>query len=154
MRHNHKVGVVIPALNEADAIGKVLEAIPTWVDQVVVADNGSEDDTAAIAKELGATVTYQPEGAYGAACLAGIAALEPCDVVVFVDGDYSDFPAQMDRLVDPISLEDHGPWAAVNAVPSPRSNGSAMRSPVSSSISFGVTNTPTLAPSGPFAPMP
>ncbi len=105
MRHNHKVGVVIPALNEAGAIGKVLEAIPTWVDQVVVADNGSEDETAAIAQELGATVTYQPEGAYGAACLAGIAALEPCDVVVFVDGDYSDFPDQMDRLVDPISQE-------------------------------------------------
>lgn len=105
MRHNHKVGVVIPALNEAGAIGKVIEAIPSWVDQVVVADNGSEDETAAIAQGLGATVSYQPEGAYGAACLAGIAALEPCDVVVFVDGDYSDFPAQMDRLVDPISLE-------------------------------------------------
>lgn len=105
MRHNHKVGVVIPALNEAGAIGNVIEAIPSWVDQIVVADNGSEDETAAIAQGLGATVTHQPDGAYGAACLAGIAALEPCDVVVFVDGDYSDFPGQMDRLVDPISLE-------------------------------------------------
>ncbi|MEM8687169.1 MAG: glycosyltransferase, partial [Pseudomonadota bacterium] len=82
MRHNHKIGVVIPALNEAKAIANVIKAIPEWVDQIVVADNGSEDDTADIARELGATVTYEPEGAYGAACLAGIAALEPCDVVV------------------------------------------------------------------------
>ncbi|NNF78193.1 MAG: glycosyltransferase family 2 protein [Rhizobiales bacterium] len=104
MRHNHKVGVVIPALNEAGAIAKVLEAIPDWVDQVVVADNGSEDGTPEIAAAHGATVTHEPEGAYGAACLAGIAALRPCEVVVFVDGDYSDFPAQMDRLVDPIAL--------------------------------------------------
>lgn len=103
MRHNHKVGVVIPALNEARAIAKVIDAIPSWVDQVVVADNGSEDGTAHIARTLGATVVHQPDGAYGAACLAGIAALEPCDVVVFVDGDYSDFPGQMDRLVDPIA---------------------------------------------------
>lgn len=103
MRHNCKVGVVIPALNEAQAIGAVIGAIPDWVDQVVVADNGSEDDTANIARGLGATVVHQPDGAYGAACLAGIAALEPCDVVAFVDGDYSDFPEQMDRLVDPIA---------------------------------------------------
>ena len=103
MRHKHKVGVVIPALNEANAIAKVLEAIPEWVDQVVVADNGSEDGTPEIAAEHGATVTHEPEGAYGAACLAGIKALEPCDVVVFVDGDFSDFPQQMDRLVDPIA---------------------------------------------------
>lgn len=105
MRHNHKIGVVIPALNEAKAIAKVIEAIPGWVDQIVVADNGSEDETPEIARGLGATVTHQPEGAYGAACLAGIAALEPCDVVVFVDGDYSDFPQQMDRLVDPIAVD-------------------------------------------------
>ncbi|MEM8646602.1 MAG: glycosyltransferase family 2 protein [Pseudomonadota bacterium] len=105
MRHTHKIGVVIPALNEAEAIAKVIGAIPEWVDQIVVADNGSEDETAEIARQLGATVTHQPEGAYGAACLAGIAALEPCDVVVFVDGDYSDFPQQMDRLVDPITSE-------------------------------------------------
>ena len=103
MRHKHKVGVVIPALNEANAIAKVLKAIPEWVDQVVVADNGSEDGTPEIAAEHGATVTREPEGAYGAACLAGIKALEPCDVVVFVDGDFSDFPQQMDRLVDPIA---------------------------------------------------
>ena len=105
MRHNHKIGVVIPALNEAKAIAKVIEAIPGWVDQIVVADNGSEDETPEIARRLGATVTHQPEGAYGAACLAGIAALEPCDVVVFVDGDYSDYPQQMDRLVDPIAAD-------------------------------------------------
>ncbi len=104
MRHNSKVGVVIPALNEANAIAEVIKAIPAWVDQIVVADNGSEDETPEIARRHGAKVVYEPEGAYGAACLAGIAALEPCDVVVFVDGDYSDFPEQMDRLADPIAL--------------------------------------------------
>lgn len=106
MRHNSKVGVVIPALNEANAIAKVIDAIPAWVDQIVVADNGSEDETPEIARRHGATVVHQPEGAYGAACLAGIAGLEPCDIVVFVDGDYSDFPEQMDRLADPIARGD------------------------------------------------
>ncbi len=106
MRHNHKIGVVTPALNEADAIAKVITALPEWIDEIVVADNGSEDETAKIAAAHGATVVHQPDGAYGAACLAGIAALKPCDVVVFVDGDFSDFPGQMDRLVDPIVLSD------------------------------------------------
>lgn len=104
MRHGKIIGVVIPALNEADAIGKVLSEIPKWVDHVVVADNGSSDDTPEIARSLGAIVTLEPAGAYGAACLAGIAALPETDVTVFIDGDYSDYPAQMDRLVDPIAL--------------------------------------------------
>ena len=103
MRHGKRIGVVIPALNEAKAIGSVLGEIPGWVDHVVVADNGSTDGTPDIARELGAIVTVQPDGAYGAACLAGIAALPPTDITIFVDGDYSDFPAQMDRLADPIA---------------------------------------------------
>ena len=103
MRHGKRIGVVIPALNEAKAIGSVLGEIPGWVDHVVVADNGSGDGTPDIARELGAIVTVQPDGAYGAACLAGIAALPPTDITIFVDGDYSDFPAQMDRLADPIA---------------------------------------------------
>lgn len=102
MRAGHRVGAVIPALNDARAIGQVLAEIPDWVDHVVVADNGSSDDTPNIAKSLGAIMAAEPDGAYGAACLAGIATLPPCEVTVFLDGDHSDFPDQMDRLVDPI----------------------------------------------------
>lgn len=102
MRNGQNVAVIIPALNEEPAIAKVLAAIPAWVDQVVVADNGSTDATADIARELGTQVVNQPRRGYGAACLAGMAALGPAKVVVFLDGDYSDHPEQMARLVDPI----------------------------------------------------
>lgn len=102
MRDHARVSVIIPALDEARSIGKVLEAIPDWVDEVVVADNGSKDDTAAIAEEHGARVVHEARRGYGAACLKGIAALDAPDIVVFLDGDFSDHPDQMDRLVDPI----------------------------------------------------
>lgn len=97
-----RVAVVIPALNEELAIGRVLAAIPQWVSQVVVADNGSTDETASIAKQHGATVVQERQRGYGAACLAGIAALESPDIVVFLDGDFSDPPQEMSRLVEPI----------------------------------------------------
>ncbi|MEX0777781.1 MAG: TIGR04283 family arsenosugar biosynthesis glycosyltransferase [Phycisphaeraceae bacterium] len=97
-----RVAVVIPALNEELAIGRVLAAIPQWVSQVVVADNGSTDETASIAKQHGATVVQERQRGYGAACLAGIAALESPDIVVFLDGDFSDHPQEMSRLVEPI----------------------------------------------------
>lgn len=103
MRHSKRVAVVIPALNEADAIGKVIADIPNWVDQVVVADNGSTDATAANARRSGATVVSEPEPGYGSACLAGLGAVKDADVIVFLDGDYSDFPQEMDQLVDPIA---------------------------------------------------
>lgn len=103
MRSGQRIGVVIPALNEADAVGKVIGDIPAWVDRIVVADNGSTDATAEVARAAGAVVTHQPEPGYGAACLAGIAALGAVDVVVFVDGDYSDHPEDMADLVDPIA---------------------------------------------------
>ncbi len=97
------VNVIIPALNEAASIGKVLADIPNWVDDVVVADNGSTDDTAAVASAAGARVVTEPRRGYGQACLAGMAAIDFCDVAVFLDGDYSDFPEQMDRIVRPIA---------------------------------------------------
>lgn len=100
MRQGQTVAVIIPALDEERAIGRVLSAIPDWVDQVIVADNGSSDATAAIAREHGALVVKQPRRGYGAACLAGLAALGEAKVVVFLDGDFSDHPQQMDRLVD------------------------------------------------------
>lgn len=96
------VDVIIPALNEAEAISHVLADIPSWVRQVVVVDNGSSDNTAEIAVGAGARVVFQPKRGYGYACLAGLAVLENTDVVVFLDGDYSDYPAEMDRLVVPI----------------------------------------------------
>lgn len=102
MRDNHRIGVIIPALNEQDAIGKVVCAVPGWVDAVAVGDNGSADMTAAIAREAGAIVVTEAERGYGAACLAALAALPPVDIVVFIDGDNSDYPEDMAELVDPI----------------------------------------------------
>lgn len=96
------IDVVIPALNEAQAIGRVLAEIPTWVRQVVVVDNGSSDGTAAAAERAGALVVHEDRRGYGYACLAGIAALEKPEVVVFLDGDYSDYPAEMAQVVAPI----------------------------------------------------
>lgn len=102
MRDGHKISVVIPALNEERSIGRVLDDIPNWVDEVIVADNGSTDATRAKAEAHGARVVAQPQRGYGAACLMGLSVLSPCDVVVFVDGDYSDHPEEMDGLIDPI----------------------------------------------------
>ena len=102
MRNGAVVGVVIPALNEVDAIGRVIADIPAWADKIIVADNGSTDGTAAAVRAAGATVVVEPEKGYGAACLAGIATLGSVDVVVFLDGDYSDHPGDMATLVDPI----------------------------------------------------
>lgn len=102
MRAEQKIGVVIPAQNEAGAIAKVIGDIPDWVDHIVVADNGSTDQTTELAEAAGATVVQEPVPGYGAACLKGIAAVGDVDIVVFLDGDYSDHPEQMDRLVDPI----------------------------------------------------
>ncbi|HUW84474.1 MAG TPA: TIGR04283 family arsenosugar biosynthesis glycosyltransferase [Phycisphaerae bacterium] len=102
MREHATIAVVIPALNEAEAIGKVIVAIPDWVDDIVVVDNGSTDRTADVARAAGARVVQQPQRGYGSACLAGIASLHSADVVVFLDGDFSDSPQEMPQLVDPI----------------------------------------------------
>ncbi len=102
MRNGQRVAVVIPALNEERAIGRVLAEIPSWVDRVVVADNGSTDRTADTARAGGAMVVAEPQLGYGAACLAGLKLVEGADVVVFLDGDYSDHPDEMAELVDPI----------------------------------------------------
>lgn len=98
-----KVVVIIPVLNEEDAILCVLNDIPDLAQEVIVVDNGSEDDTAARAAAAGARVVHEPRRGYGQACLAGIAALpQDTEIVVFLDGDYSDRPAEMDRLVEPL----------------------------------------------------
>ncbi len=99
------IDVVIPALNEEQALPHVLAEIPACVRRVVVADNGSTDRTADVARAAGATVVHQPVRGYGAACLAALTLLEadPPDVVVFLDGDHSDHPSELPRLVSPIA---------------------------------------------------
>lgn len=92
--------VLIPVLNEEESLPHVLAAIPREVvDEVIVVDNGSTDRSAAVAREHGARVVAEPERGYGSACLAGIAALDPeCEIVVFLDGDRSDFPEDLLEL--------------------------------------------------------
>jgi glycosyltransferase involved in cell wall biosynthesis len=99
-----RVDVIIPALNEAEAIGRVIAAIPQWVRRVIVVDNGSTDDTAEAAAAQGAVVVHEPMRGYGAACLRGLAELsgDPPKIVVFLDGDFSDHPGEMTLLVQPI----------------------------------------------------
>jgi hypothetical protein len=97
--------VIIPAFNEARAIGRVIGDIPdTLVDEVVVVNNASTDETEQNAHAAGATVLHEPRQGYGWACLRGIdyAKTKQPDVVVFLDGDYSDHPNEMPRLVAPI----------------------------------------------------
>ncbi len=98
-----KVSVIIPAYNEAEAIGKVLERVPLHlVDEVIVVDNGSTDETAAKAHAAGARIVSEPRRGYGAACHAGLMAAGNVDVVVFLDGDNSDDPAELPLLLTPI----------------------------------------------------
>jgi glycosyltransferase involved in cell wall biosynthesis len=99
------IDVVIPALDEESALPRVLSDIPRPpVRRVVVADNGSSDGTARVAREHGAEVVHEPERGYGAACLRALEALasDPPDIVVFLDGDYSDHPDELPSLVAPI----------------------------------------------------
>jgi len=97
------IKVVIPARNEAPALPKVLSAIPDYITEVIVCDNGSTDGTAEIARAYGATVIREEIPGYGRACLAGIAQAGACDIIVFLDADASDVPAEMRDLIVPIS---------------------------------------------------
>lgn len=98
------VAVVIPVLNEAEALPKVLASLPSWVAHIIVADNGSSDGSGDIARQAGAIVVEEPRRGYGSACLKAIAALPAdVDIVVFMDGDASDDTSEMAALVAPIA---------------------------------------------------
>jgi len=98
-----KISVIIPAFNEERSIGKVITDIPKeLVHEIIVVDNACTDRTVEVAESAGARVVREERRGYGYACLAGIAALNAPDIVVFLDGDYSDYPAEMSMLVQPI----------------------------------------------------
>ena len=101
-----RIVVIIPAVDEEPSIGKVLAEIPPVVDRVVVVDNGSRDRTAAVAREAGAEVVWEPRRGYGQACLAGIAAAGAAEILAFLDADHSDYPEQLRRVVAPILAGD------------------------------------------------
>ncbi len=101
------IRVIIPAFNEQNAVGLVVDEIPkNWVSEIIVVDNGSSDDTFAQAVRSGATALRENRRGYGQACLRGMehianSTTQP-DIVVFLDGDHSDYPAQLPELVQPI----------------------------------------------------
>ena len=100
----NKIAVIIPVLNEESSIGKVLDDIPKKVNEIIVVDNGSKDNSAIISNKRNATVLYEKRKGYGYACLKGISYLKnkPPDIVVFLDGDYSDFPEELNKIIAPI----------------------------------------------------
>jgi glycosyltransferase involved in cell wall biosynthesis len=97
------VSVIIPTHNEALAIGRVLADVPAnLVTEIIVVDSNSVDGTAAIAAKMGARVVHESRRGYGRACLTGLANTEDPEIVVFLDGDYSDRPAELPFLLAPI----------------------------------------------------
>lgn len=105
------VDVIIPAFNEERSIAKVIKDIPQWVREIIVCNNASTDNTKTTASEAGATVVDQPIPGYGIACLKGLEHIDQKDIhpeiVVFLDGDYSDYPEQMEMLIKPIVEDEH-----------------------------------------------
>jgi len=97
------VSVIIPTRNEASAIGRVLADLPAdLVTEVIIVDSSSTDGTPEIAAKMGARVVQESRRGYGRACLTGLAAANSPDVVVFLDGDYSDRPSELPILLAPI----------------------------------------------------
>jgi glycosyltransferase involved in cell wall biosynthesis len=100
------IKVIIPAHNEADSIGLVINDIPNYVEEVIVVSNNSTDATEENARKAGATVLTENRKGYGYACLKGIdyirAQPQKPEIIVFLDGDHSDFPEEMDKIIAPI----------------------------------------------------
>ena len=98
-----RISIIIPAYNEESSIGLVLDALPQEkLHEIIVVDNGSTDATGRVAQEHGARVVKEPRKGYGSACLKGIDELDTPDIVVFIDGDFSDFPEEIVLLIGPI----------------------------------------------------
>ncbi len=108
---NPTVKVIIPAYNEEGSIGKVINDIPKLVDEVIVVSNNSTDQTEQNAKDAGATVLLEKQKGYGYACLKGMEYIanqkEKPNIIVFLDGDYSDYPEQLVEIIEPIVKEDY-----------------------------------------------
>ena len=108
---NPLISVIIPAYNEADSLGQVLAEIPHTVSEIIVVNNASTDQTAGVATKGGATVLSETKMGYGHACLKGldyIASQEtPPDIIVFLDGDYSDYPEELTKIIAPILEENY-----------------------------------------------
>ena len=102
-----KAVLIIPALNEAAVVGDLVRRAPREsIAEVIVVDNGSTDATASVARDAGARVVSEPRRGYGAACFAGVSALPPdAGIAVFLDGDGSQRPEDIPRVVDPIATE-------------------------------------------------
>ncbi|NAS12779.1 glycosyltransferase family 2 protein [Poritiphilus flavus] len=100
------IKVIIPAFNEADSIAKVIQDIPDTVSEIIVVSNNSTDDTIKNATNAGATVLSEDRKGYGYACLKGMEYVakqsKKPDIIVFIDGDYSDYPEELTKLVAPI----------------------------------------------------
>ncbi|MDV7138095.1 glycosyltransferase family 2 protein [Maribacter sp. TH_r10] len=100
------IKVIIPAYNEADSIAQVIHEIPTSVSEIIVVNNNSSDDTASTAEKAGATVLTETKMGYGYACLRGMEYIaqqsNKPDIIVFLDGDYSDYPEELTKLTQPI----------------------------------------------------
>ena len=98
--------VIIPAFNEAQSIGQVISEIPDLVSEIIVVNNNSTDNTAAVASAAGATVLFEERMGYGYACLKGInyagKRSKTPQIIVFMDGDYSDFPEDLHKVIKPI----------------------------------------------------
>ncbi|WP_026976294.1 glycosyltransferase family 2 protein [Flavobacterium tegetincola] len=100
------IKVIIPAFNEEQSIGKVIQEIPQLVSEVIIVNNNSTDATAKVALEYGATVLSEQRKGYGYACLKGMdyiskQEIKP-DIIVFLDGDYSDYPEELTKIIQPI----------------------------------------------------
>ena len=98
-----RVSVIIPTHNEAQAIGRVLTDLPSeFVTEVIVVDSNSTDGTPDLAQQMGARVLQEPRRGYGRACLTGLSNAKNPDIVVFLDGDYSDRPSELPIVLAPI----------------------------------------------------
>ncbi|WP_434037580.1 glycosyltransferase family 2 protein [Formosa sp. 4Alg 33] len=121
------IKVIIPAYNEADSIAHVIQDIPDLVNEIIVVSNNSSDDTEKNAKQAGATVLTETNKGYGYACLKGMDYIskqeEKPDIIVFLDGDYSDYPEQLTELIAPI-LEDNIDFVVGSRVKRLRESGS------------------------------